>query len=241
MLVKTATITLMLGCAAPAMAQVAPAASAQSTANAGVPKPATVTARELRFPIQMAESSLLVAVARGVESFAEQLRDVVPDLLVPVASGSSKAHGTVLDGYGLVFYLEVPAVRWTVIDTYRDLFTLPQGQGPNRPASVVVPNPVPSAPASSMDQRIAKSDAWQHSRPVYHRLMIDSLIDALLDSVVLPQPSTDTLAIWVRNEDPNEPNTTILSVKAGDLEAFRLKKLTREEMRKRIDVKEFLF
>jgi hypothetical protein len=220
-------VGIVIAFASPAWAQ---GANAQQS---DVAKPPVVAARELHYPIRMMEGNLDVAIERAVDNILAQIRDVAPDL--PVLRGTSKARGTMLEGYGIVFYLEIPTIQPGVIEAYKQMMT----PAPSiRPVSA---DPMPSLPSSTtaLIEKVARSPVFQDSRAVYHRAVRDSLTDALLDSVVLSLGAQDVLTLWVTSDDPASSSAMILTVKTADLDLFRAKQITREEMRSRILVQEF--
>jgi hypothetical protein len=73
---------------------------------------------------------------------------------------------------------------------------------------------------------------------------LNSLTDVLLDSMVVPLRPSDTLTLWATPDDNSASGSgpsaaMILSVKGSDLDAFRAKQISRDEMKKRISVREF--
>lgn len=232
MLVRTVTMGLVIGCAAPAMAQTAPPATsqAQSAAPSTVSKPAVATDRDIRYAIQMMEATLVVAVARGVDDIASQFKDIDPNL--QVFSGSAKAQGVLIDGYGMLFHVEMPTIRVAMILAYRSIVA-PQGAA--RPANTTVP----ASASAIQQQKVDNADVMQDPTKAYHTAEKDSLINALLDSVVLPLQARDMVKIWATSEDEGNRSTMTLTVKAADLAAFRKGSLTRDEISKRVTVQVF--
>ena len=76
-------------------------------------------ATQARFQIRVMEGVLEQAVQHGAEVVSAQLRQVSPDLMV--FSGPVRARGFLLDGYGLFFSVDVPAVRRSVTWSFKTL------------------------------------------------------------------------------------------------------------------------
>jgi hypothetical protein len=230
---RTVTVGfLLVGCATAAQAQ-----STQPQVSADVAKPPAVVAKDLRFPIRMMERNLEVAIERAVENIAEQVKEVDANLSIFV--GTSKVRGTFFEGYGIVFYLEIPSIRPGLIDAYRAILTSPSparqvGVGPE------VAPPPPAGLGSAIAAAMAKAPVFQDSVAVYRAAVQDSLKDALIDAMVVPLKSTDTLTLWAVRDDASTPSQAmIMSVRGADIEAFRANKIDRDEMKKRITVRDF--
>ena len=95
---------LVLAAAVPLSAQ-APAA------------PRRVDAVELRHQIYVMEGALARAVAFGAQRLNQEIRSVMPDLLV--LAGDATARGFYLDGHGVFFDVEVPVLRQSMMWSLR--------------------------------------------------------------------------------------------------------------------------
>ena len=82
-----------------------------ATAQAQPAAPAAAQARSvnLRHQIYLMEGALARAVNFGAASLNQEIRAVMPDMLV--LAGESTARGFHLDGYGVFFDVEVPVLR----------------------------------------------------------------------------------------------------------------------------------
>ena len=84
-----------------------------STVGAQAPPAAAIQARQ---SIAVMESVLEAAVANGADNLVRQVNMVMPDVLM--LNGAPRVRGFQLDGYGLFFDVDVPAMRqslsWTL-------------------------------------------------------------------------------------------------------------------------------
>jgi len=93
-------------------------ASAQEVASVGGLAPAPEQMR-VRFQIAAMEGVLERAVQLGARRLSQQVQAVSPDMLV--IAGSARAKGFMLDGYGVFFDVDVPALRRSVAWSFRQL------------------------------------------------------------------------------------------------------------------------
>lgn len=93
-------------------------ASAQEVASVGGLAPAPEQMR-VRFQIAAMEGVLERAVQLGARRLSQQVQTVSPDMLV--IAGSARAKGFMLDGYGVFFDVDVPALRRSVAWSFRQL------------------------------------------------------------------------------------------------------------------------
>lgn len=100
------------------VAVTAAGASAQDVASVGGLAPAPEQMR-VRFQIAAMEGVLERAVQLGARRLSQQVQAVSPDMLV--IAGSARAKGFLLDGYGVFFDVDVPALRRSVAWSFRQL------------------------------------------------------------------------------------------------------------------------
>ncbi len=266
---------LVLGLTAAALAQPA----------AGLVSPDQMQAR---YQIGVMESVLERAVEHGATMLGRQLETMVPNLLLVAPP---RARGFRLDGYGVFFDVEVPALRRSMAWTFRTLMdqdlnldtafqslrahvqsvgdararadleqalkrlelqvglpTAPAGAAARpataaRAASPIEPTsaerssaPPPPAPKQSDDPGQTYTDEVK-----------GALIDVMLDySGPLAIGSEEWLTIAARDNDDRltpatvyDTMTLVLRIRGSDLAAFRADRLTKEEARKRVEVREF--
>src|SRR5687768_2724267 len=87
-----------------------------ATAGAQMPKSAEAEQIRQRQRLSLMESVLERAVANGADNLLRQVKHLMPD--VPMLTGAPEVRGFRLDGYGVFFDVEVPALRlplsWTL-------------------------------------------------------------------------------------------------------------------------------
>jgi len=92
-------------------------ASAQEVASVGGLAPAEQM--RVRFQVAAMEGVLERAVQLGARRLSQQVQSVSPDMLV--IAGAARAKGFLLDGYGVFFDVDVPALRRSVAWSFRQL------------------------------------------------------------------------------------------------------------------------
>jgi hypothetical protein len=208
--------------------------------------------------ISMMEGALERAVSNGAEHMLRQVRSVMPD--VPMLSGAPKVRGFRLDGYGVFFDVEVPALRmpltWTMryrLDDRRavlaeilsELRRLDVASGTqNRERLDVLVRQIEGRDVPH-DAAVVASDPNE----AYTAAVKESLVDAMLEnSGPIPLSADEWLTVAARDNLPRDPlmpgdtaelNTVIFRLKGSDLAEFRAGKLTLEAAKKRVDVREY--
>ena len=203
-----------------------PAVSGPAAPTAVVLDPA------MKYQIQQLEGALTTAVRHGADKLAEEFNKLAPNL--PIYTGPARTHGFPVPG-GFFFDIEIPMVNADSIALYlADLqYTTFQGQpqplGPGRPVSGT--GPADAVSNADRMQAILNSPAFQNPRAVYHLLVREALVDAMLDSSgVLPLTSDDWLAVGARSgvEGLSGSSTMLLRVKQEDLVAYRGQKFDKD-------------
>src|SRR5689334_1172329 len=89
-----------------------------ATAGAQTPvKSAELEQIKQRQRLSLMEGVLERAVANGADNLLRQVKSVMPD--VPMLTGAPEVRGFRLDGYGVFFDVEVPALRLPIAWTLR--------------------------------------------------------------------------------------------------------------------------
>lgn len=101
-------VGIALGVAVGTFAQTQPAPEAQDSSQA-----------QARYKIYLMEGVLERAVANGAANLSRQVRALAPDALF--LSGAAQVRGFRIEGYGVFFDVEVPALRPTVAWTLRTM------------------------------------------------------------------------------------------------------------------------
>jgi hypothetical protein len=97
----------------------AAAALAVAVPVAAQPAPAATRSANLRHQIYLMEGALSRAVNFGAASLNQEIRAVMPDMMV--LAGESTARGFHLDGYGVFFDVEVPVLRQSMMWSLRTM------------------------------------------------------------------------------------------------------------------------
>ena len=234
------------------------------TAGAQVPsKGAALEQIKQRQRLSLMEGVLERAVANGADNLLRQVKHVMPD--VPMLTGAPEVRGFRLDGYGVFFDVEVPALRlplaWTlryVVDGNRlarnaalaqlRAMLLEQPAQERARLEVMVRQmeerdlpPMPSSP--EVDPAVVRDP-----NEAYTRAVKEALVDAMLESSgPLNLGSEEWLTVAARDNVPNDPlvpgdstdlRSVIFKIKGGDLSAFRTGQITLDEARKRVRAEE---
>ncbi len=220
-----ALTALIVGCSVPAFAQAQrPSAPADATPN-------------LRFQVRTMETVLTSAVQNGVDRLAHKINEVAPGLRL--FAGLPHAHGYQLENVGWFFDVEVPDIYPGSADLYVEL--LPTSgvsatgrQVNNRGGVTSTVRPDAIEPAVVRDPR-----------GEYRTAIREALIDAMLDFGQMPLKPSESLTIGARGTDPvgpavagDESVALVLSIKGEDLTALRAGKITREEAKARIKIRD---
>jgi hypothetical protein len=174
-----------------------------------------------RHAISALEGVLEAAVRYGAQMLDQRLQASSAANMVMLA-GIARARGFRLDDYGVVFDVEFPSLRRSMVWSLQTL----ERDGA-RSVSAAAPSVQP--------------------REIYLTEITNALIDAVVDHGppigVAPQ---EWLTVAARESVdrrfvPGDPNdaamTVVLRIKGSDLNALRDRTLAREDARKRVDVK----
>jgi hypothetical protein len=269
-----------IGAAAPAFAQ-RPSATPDPTL-------------QRRFHLKVMEGVLVSAVRHGADLLGSELRPINPNLVL--LAGTARARGFLLDGYGVFFDVEIPALResvaWTIrtmldpdpfvlqslAQMKRQVATLPESpargnlektitaierqmsiaggratgsaappveaNSARRVAAAGAPEPAPVADTVGAQ---GEPDVIRDPDALYTEAVKNALIDAMLDhGGPMGIGPDEWLTVAAKDAEgplsPNEPyeaSTIVLRIKGSDLAAFRADRLTRDEARGRVEVREF--
>jgi hypothetical protein len=188
---------------------------------------ATPAQIEARQQIAALEGVLENAVRIGAQMLDQRLQATSAANMVMLA-GMSRARGFRLDEYGVMFDVEFPSMRRSMVWSLQEL------------ERATVGNSV----------RAAQPTTSVQPREIYQNEITEALLNAILDyprSIGIA--SNEWLTIAARESlvvdrrfvnGPNEaPITVILRIKGSDLQALHERTLTRDEARKRVEVKQY--
>jgi len=226
--------------------------------------------------ISMMEGALERAFSNGAQNMLRQVRAVMPDPWM--LTGAPEARGFRLDGYGVFFDVEVPALRppvtWPLRMLYRDsnLRTVDELR-----AMMVDLDPRQREQFSQLVKRlelqsqgladlqaqagIAQNTGAPPASPRQPEVVIDdpearyaqevkaALVDAMIEySSPLSIGNEEWLPVAARDNLPRDPlvpsdtndfSTVTFRVKGSDLGAYRAGRLTLDEVRKKVEVREY--
>lgn len=214
----------------------APPASAQQPTPPAVPAVDAMAKKEpmsrerfmaRRDAVAIFEGALIKAVEQGANQVMRQIKERQGPV-AGVFTGYAKARGFILEDYGLLFHVEIPGVRANVVNL---LEQFQRNQQPGLPRA----ERTGEGATAAFDVDAAYTDAVKNT-----------LIDTMLTySVGLDLNSDEWLTIAARDGDLPPPGaiyesiTLVLRVRGGDLTEFHAKRLSREAMLKRLQVRGF--
>jgi hypothetical protein len=200
--------------------------SAATSVGAQSPRPVDTASPQMQTRQQIAalEGALENAVRQGTQMLNQRLQASNTDNMVMLA-GLTRARGFRLDDYGVVFDVEFPSMRRSMVWSMEAL-----NAGRAVRAADVVPTVRP--------------------REIYQTEIANALVNAILDykgSVGVGPNEWLTVAaresVLDRRIVPGDPNdaaiTVILRIRGSDLQALRDGTLAREDGQKRVDVKHY--
>lgn len=237
---------------------------AATVAGAQTPPQTEAEQVKARQRISMMEGVLERAVRNGADNLLRQVRNVMPDV-PPMLTGVPQVRGFRLDGYGVFFDVEVPALRlpltWSLrymVDDSRTaasaalnelrVMVSQQQAAQDRDRMNLVIKQLEETVASQQAQ--SKPDAALVNNPddAYTRAVKEALIDAMVEhSGAMTIGPDEWLTVAARDNVPSDPlipgdavelNTIIFRIKGADLAAFRSGQITLDEARKRVGVTE---
>ncbi len=233
----TTSVVIVLGVAAlgvnPLAAQevppTVPPPPTQITAAAPAPAvtPPAIDVTTRRKQIGLMEGLLTAAVGNGARETAKQIQAVQPGL--QLFTGMARARGFYLEGYGVFFHVEIPGVQPSVEWILTTLERSRAGRQPGGQASLAGTRPEPMLDANA----------------IYTEAVQQNLVSAMLDLRIDLLPD-EWLTVAARDgAGPIGPGqiyetiTMVLRVKGSDVADFRAGRISIEELRKKVEVREF--
>ena len=224
--------------------------------------------------ISVMEGALERAVSNGAESMLRQFKAVMSEL--PMLTGLPEARGFRLDGYGVFFDVEVPALRlpvtWPlrmlyrdstnriVVDELRAMMVNLEGRQREQVSQLLRRLELQSqglimqagggqgSGALLLPQR-ASDPVVDDPETRYTQEVKGALVDAMIEySQALTIGPEEWLTVAARDNVPRDPlipgdkadfSTVIFRVKGSDLAAYRAGRVTPEEARKKVEIREY--
>jgi len=227
---------------------------------------------ERRYNVRMFENVLVTAAQHGAELLGLRVSQIDPGIIL-LTGTAPRAQGFVIEGHGVFFAVDIPAVdpvvAWAVRTRGRDEMA-DRSIAALRQHLRREPDPQMRAaleqqlrrleqrltPPGGGMQQASDAAAQPALRPPlmddpnleYERMVTEQLIDAMLDhSHLLGLGDDDWLQVAARGSHGpllaqaafDDSVTLMLRVKASDLADFRAGRITRDEARARVTVREF--
>ena len=211
----------------PALPPASPVPAAETTAPpaaAALPAPVALAGDDVRRRLEAIyylESSLIAAVRLAAQQTANEIRRVQPGLMM-FSSAPVKAHGTYLEGYGVVFHIEIPQVMPSVASLMQ---SIEQERNPAQRAGL--PGP-PLDPNAHYVQSIKTE-------------LINTMVK-LSQGLELQPGESLTVSARDGSEIPGQvapPSTMTLQVKGKDLADFAAGRIALNEVIRRVTVRGF--
>ncbi len=184
------------------------------------------------------EGTLTGAVKVAAQQVAKDVRSGTPN--ATLFTGEARAKGFALDGYGVFVYVEIPALDLNVsimVDELQRRLAPPPPAG-----EIPMANKVDPAPSATETLR-----RIQDTGEKYHDAVKLALIDAMLDhSKNLELKADEWLSVAARGSEmglmPGEVfqlTTVVLRVKGSDLADYLAGRLTKDQARAKVEVRQF--
>jgi hypothetical protein len=224
-------------------------------------------AQTRRKQIQLMEGLLAQAGSVAAETIGGRLQKLEPGMTVII--GKSRARGFVLEGYGIFFDVEVPALSGTVLWSQmvmqrelnmanalemlkRALADMPEGPSRKDALQAVGVLNRQAAPVPQVRSQMAQGDVKAAEAGVlelrdpneeYKQEVKQEMIEAILHhSLQLNVAPDEWLAVAAHVNEAQQGQrgaTLMIRVKGSDLAAFAADPARRDEIRARVQVKEF--
>ena len=192
--------------------------------------------------IRVMEGTLTDPVSVAATQVTREVQSRTPGAMM--FSGEARTKGFTLDGYGAFFYVEIPALDLNLVLTVETLERNAQRRSEIQ-ASNLQPNEQTGLPSAAKDalRSVAAEDPGQKYRDAVKRCLIDAMLD---HSKSLELGPDEWLTVAARGSEagliPGEIyqlTTLMLKVKGSDLADFLAGRLTREEARQKVEVRQF--
>lgn len=203
---------------------------AASAAAQNIDRPAPPTAAQMQARQQIAafEAALENAVRYGTQMLDQRLQQSSAANMVMLA-GMPRARGFRLDDYGVMFDVEFPSMRRSMVWSLQEL---------------------ERANATNTALRASQPARGVQPREIYQSEITDALVNVVLDYTgPLGIEPGEWLTVAARETVVDRrvvnggaleaPMTVILRVKGSDLRALREQKMSRDEVRAKVEVRHY--
>lgn len=165
-------------------------------------------------------------------------------------SGEPRAKGFILDGYGVFVYVEIPALDLSLsimidqLDKQQQRGELgPVSNSPDAKPEPKTPEPKVRVPTTSMEALQGVMDTGEKYRNEVKLALTDAMLDFSKNLQLKPD---EWLSVAARGSEgaltPGEIfqlNTVVLRVKGSDLADYLAGRLTQEEARAKVELRQF--
>jgi hypothetical protein len=192
--------------------------------------------------ISVMEGTLTSSVKLAASQVARDVQSSTPG--VSMFTGDARAKGFTLDGYGAFFYVEIPALDMNLVLSIETLERNAQRRSDIQ-ASNLQRNEQAAAVSSANDalRSVAAEDPGQKYREAVKRCLVDAMLD---NSKSMDLGPDEWLTVAARGSEagliPGEIyqlTTLVLKVKGSDLADLLAGRLTREQARQKVEVRQF--
>lgn len=197
--------------------------------------------------ISIMEGTLTASVGVAAQRVAKDVKSI--DSTAMLFAGQARAKGFTLEGHGVFFYVEVPTLDLSVMLTVQQFERSAQLRAGAQQAGAdaqqvnnLRPDGAQALPTAveSLTNLAAEGQKW---RATVRLALIDAMLDSSKNLELRPE---EWLTIAARGSEadllPNEIlnlTTTVLRVKGSDLADFLAGRLTKDEARQKVEVREF--
>jgi hypothetical protein len=227
-IVKTGIVAAMLGLT------LMPAMAAAQTAV----RPSSEDQRRYE-GMGILEGTLTGAVKSAAQRIAKELQSNTPNAML--FTGEARAKGFSLDGYGVFFYVEIPAVDVNVTVMVESIERDAQQRRIDGVNNKI--DPSPTSAAKQTLQNLVTDDPAQRWRDAVKLALVDAMLE---HSKSLELKPDEWLSVAARGSEggllPNEIYqlpTSVLRVKGSDLADYLAGRLTKDEARQKVEVRQF--
>ena len=203
------------------------------------------------------EGTLTSSVRLAAKQVSDEVRKINPS--ATLFSGDARAKGFTLDGYGVFFFVEIPALDLSVmltVETFEreaqkrlDAQLSPRGESQrvsnarqDAPSAALPSSGLPAS-ANEMLRSVTDGDPGQKYRDAVKLALIDAMLDNSKNLALQPD---EWLSVAARGSEAGlltneilQLRTVVLRVKGSDLADFLAGRLTQEEARLKVEVRQF--
>jgi hypothetical protein len=191
--------------------------------------------------ISVMEGTLASSVKLAASQVARDVQSSTPG--VSMFTGDARARGFTLDGYGAFFYVEIPALDMNLVLSLETLERNAQRRSEIQASNLQSNEQTAVSSAKDALRSVAADDPGQKYREAVKRCLVDAMLD---NSKSMDLAADEWLTVAARGSEagliPGEIyqlTTLVLKVKGSDLADLLAGRLTREQARQKVEVRQF--